>query len=200
LGISCCRVGLRCGILGYIILCTPAARWLVEPGPEYFERHLGHEVFFVPWLYALGSGRNENPYGFSVDLCMYNMRGYYDNDCHFHQRVQVLPKDAVFTDLEVGVWRSHGSELIPEGEYDGYQSYGDAGLLARGGTHVAHYYMRKDLKGQLTRLVICRTGTDSFCSHHVLVRDYWFRYEALLTEGDMLDGKLAALVDSWRRN
>jgi len=31
---------------------TQIARSFVEPGPEYYERHIGPEVFLVPWKYA----------------------------------------------------------------------------------------------------------------------------------------------------
>jgi hypothetical protein len=39
------------------ILGTLGARSFVKPGPEYFERHLGQQVFLVPWQYA-PFGRN----------------------------------------------------------------------------------------------------------------------------------------------
>jgi hypothetical protein len=37
-------------------------------------------------------------------------------------------------------------------------------------------------------------------THRALVGNYWFEYEADLDKGgEMLDAKLAALVESWRR-
>ncbi|MGX1320571.1 hypothetical protein AB7M17_004024 [Bradyrhizobium sp. USDA 377] len=54
--------------------------------------------------------------------------------------------------------------------------------------------------GQPTRLVVCRLDGEKFCSHNALIGKYWRGYEADLAEAnDALDGKLAALVESWRR-
>jgi hypothetical protein len=62
-----------------------------------------------------------------------------------------------------------------------------------------YYYVRKGSEGRLTRLVVCRFIADEFCSHYALVGDYWLSYHAPLAEGETLDGKLSALVESWRR-
>ncbi len=86
-------------------------------------------------------------------------------------------------------WRNRISQMSAEPERDGYQSY------AHG---VDHYFVRQDSNGRVTRLVVCRRNNENFCSHHTLLGNYWFRYDAPLAEADALDPKLASLVESWR--
>jgi hypothetical protein len=65
---------------------------------------------------------------------------------------------------------------------------------------VEHYFARLDPSGRLKRLVVCRGNREVFCRSHALVGGYWLEYQAGLEEGnDVLDGKLAALIESWRR-
>lgn len=190
-------------IWSIVIFGTQGARLLVKPGPEYFERHIGQQTFDVPWLYSPdrpGSAA-EDPHaiGLSVKLCLSNLRGRYDQDClrQFRQ-LQVFPKEENVFDFEVEFWRRRSSEMSPAGEHEGYQSYT---YSFQGGspTHVSRYLLRRDAGGRLTRLVVCRQNTDEFCSHHALAGNYWLIYDAALTDGETLDGKLAGLVESWRR-
>src|SRR5215467_6590942 len=51
---------------------------------------------------------------------------------------------------------------------------------------------------RITRFVVCRLNNENSCSHHALLENFGLRYDAPLTEGDTLDGKLASLVESWR--
>jgi len=188
-------------IWSVVIVGTPGARLFVKPGPEYFERHLGQQV---PWLYSPdrpGSAA-EDPHqiSFSVMLCLPNLKGRYDQDCHQGQQLGVFSKEQVFADFDVAFWRTHGSQMSPVPERSGYQSYAYGYAPPTGGpTRLTHYFVRQDSAGQLTRLVVCRLNTEKFCSHHALVGDYWLTYDAPLTEGDTLDGKLAGLVESWRQ-
>jgi hypothetical protein len=183
---------------------TPGARLFVKPGPEYFERHAGGQVFSVPWQYRpAGPGRSTdqaNQIGFSAMLCLSNLKGNFDEDCLGGQQLYVLSKEDGFTDFELNFWRKRSSQMSPEPARNGYQSFAySVGLPTGGPTLDERYFVRQDSQGQLTRLVVCRLGNENFCSHHALVGNYWLRYDAPLTDGDTLDGKLAALVDSWRR-
>jgi hypothetical protein len=188
-----------------IIFGTPGARLFVKPGPEYFERHAGQQAFSVPWQYRpAGPGRltDQNPHeiGFSAMLCLSNLKGAFDPDCHGGQQLYVLSKEDGLSDFELNFWRKRGSQMSSEPARNGYQSFAYSYTLPTGGpTHVEHYFVRQDSEGQLTRLVVCRLGNENFCSHHALVGNYWLRYDAPLIDGDTLDGKLAALVDSWHR-
>jgi hypothetical protein len=192
-------------IWSVVIFGTQGTRLFVKPGPEYFERHLGQQVFAVPWQYApAGPGRSteENPHeiGFSAHLCLSNLKGAYDQDCRLGRQLYVFPKERFFADFDIHLWRERSAQMSTEPERDGYQSYAYSYTLPAGGPpHVVHYFVRQDSEGQLTRLVVCRLDSETLCSHHALVGNYWLRYDAPLTEGDTMDGKLAALVESWRR-
>ena len=89
----------------------------------------------------------------------------------------------------------------PGPDRGGYQSFdlsytAQAGVLMR----VQHYFVRLDSDGQLTRLVVCALNDERFCRHHALAGKYWLGYDGdLVKADDALDGKLAALVKSWRR-
>ncbi|WP_420970474.1 hypothetical protein [Bradyrhizobium sp. B120] len=183
------------------VVGTLVARSFVKPGPEYFERHLGQQVFLVPWQYvSAGHGQftAQSPHeiGFSANLCLSNLKGRQDQDCRSAQQIYILPKERDFVDPEF--WRMHRSEMNPEPERSGYQSFAYGSSLSGGGpTHIDHYFARQDSSGQLTRLVVCRL--EVFCTHHALVGAYWLKYNAPLEEGDALDDELAALIESWRR-
>lgn len=56
-----------------------AARLFVQPGPEYFERHLGTQAFSIPWQYATREIARE--IGFGIRLCLANPKSDYDKDC-----------------------------------------------------------------------------------------------------------------------
>jgi hypothetical protein len=190
-------------IWSVVICATQGARSLVKPGPEYFERHLGQQVYSVPWQYApvgIGQSADQNPHqiGFPATLCLSNLKGTYDQDCRGGQQLYVSPKDRA--PLDIHLWQQRGSQSSPEPGRDGYQSFVENYTLPTGGpATVVHYFVRQDSDGQLTRLVTCRLNSEDFCSHNALVGEYWLSYSAALTEGDVLDGKLAALVESWRR-
>lgn len=103
-------------IWSVVIFGTRGARLFVKPGPEYFERHLGQQVFSVPWLYApAGPGRSteENPHeiGFFAHLCLSNLKGAYDQECHHGQQLSVLSKARMFVDFDVDFWRRRGSQM-----------------------------------------------------------------------------------------
>jgi hypothetical protein len=194
--------GLVVATWGVIALGTPAARSLVQPGPEFFVRHLGKDKLLVPWQYGLGSPGSaaENPHevGLSVSLCLTNLKGTFDNDCLGGKQLYVTPKNLAFADFDMYRWRRRDSEMNLEPERDGYQSYSYRYTgPADSATHVVQYFARMNSDGQLTRLVVCRLRQD-YCTHHALVGDYWFRYDAPFAQPDDLDGKLAGLIDSWR--
>jgi hypothetical protein len=185
---------------------TQVARSFVKPGPDYFERHIGPEAFLVPWQYAdahPGVPPHEEPteIGFTVDLCLSNLKGRTDIDCRSIQQVDVLPNDKSIADATLGSWRKYRSQMRPGPDRSGYQSF-DLGYAGQAGgpTRVQHYFARLNSNGEPTRLVVCRLDNGTFCTHRALVGNYWFGYEADLDKGDeTLDAKLAALVESWRR-
>jgi hypothetical protein len=192
-------------IWSVIIFGTQGARLLVKPGPEYFERRLGQQVYLVPWQYApvgIGQSADQDPrqIGFSATLCLSNLKGTYDQDCRGGQQLQLTPKDRSFALFDIHLWEQRGSQVTPEPGRDGYQSFVGNFTLPNGGpADVVHYFVRQDSGGRLTRLVTCRLNSDDSCSHNALVGEYWLSYRAPLAEGDVLDVKLAALLESWRR-
>ena len=182
------------------------ARSLVKPGPEYFERHVGPDVFLVPWQYvpaSPGSSVEEvsHDIGLSAALCLSNLKGRGDAGCGFIQQLRVLPNEEKLADLDLKSWRKSRTEMTPGPDRGGYQSFdlsytAQAGVLMR----VQHYFVRLDSDGQLTRLVVCALNDERFCRHHALAGKYWLGYDGdLVKADDALDGKLAALVESWRR-
>ncbi len=182
------------------------ARARVEPGPDYYARHIGSEVFLVPWKYAdAGPGRppRDPPgeIGFTVDLCLSNLGGHTDIDCSWIQQVRILPGDKDVADPTLGSWRKYRSEMTPGPDHDGYRSFDLSYQLQPGApTRIQHYFVRLNAMGEPTRLVACRLDNGRFCTHRTLVGDYWFGYEADLAQGDETsDAKLAALVETWRR-
>jgi hypothetical protein len=182
------------------------ARSFVKPGPKYFERHAGQEVFLVPWKYVPTSpgmppDKMPKEIGFSADLCLSNLEGRGDKDCRAIQGVHVLPNEESVAYPDLKSWRKYRSQMSPGPERSGYQSFALSYTLEDGGpTRVERYFARLDSSGQLTRLVVCRLNIQEFCMHHALVGKYWLRYHADLAEGDdTLDAKLAALIESWRR-
>jgi hypothetical protein len=185
---------------------TQVARSFVKPGPDYFERHIGPEVFLVPWQYAdasPGVPPHEKPteIGFTFDLCLSNLKGRTDIDCRWIQQVHVFPNDKSIVDATLGSWRKYRSQMRPGPERNGYQSF-DLSYTTQGGgsSRVQHYFARLNSNGEPTRLVLCRLDDEMFCTHRALVGNYWFGYETDLAKGDeTLDAKLAALVESWRR-
>ncbi|QOZ26840.1 hypothetical protein [Bradyrhizobium sp. CCBAU 51753] len=185
---------------------TQVVRSFVKPGPDYFERHIGPEVFLVPWWYADSSpGRppheTPNEIGFVFDLCLSNLKGRTDIDCRFIQQVRVLPNEKNVADPVLESWRKYRSQMSPGPDRSGYQSFDlRYALQTAGPTRVEHYFARLNSNGDLTRLVKCWLGGERFCMHRALVGNYWFGYEADLAAADeTLDAELAALVESWRR-
>jgi hypothetical protein len=185
---------------------TQVARSFVKPGPDYFERHIGPEAFLVPWQYADSSPgvpphEKPNEIGFTIDLCLSNLKGRTDIDCRWIQQVRILPNEKSIADSTLESWRKYRSQMSPGPDRSGYQSF-DLSYTAQAGgpTRVQHYFARLNSNGEPTRLVVCRLDNGRFCTHRALVGNYWFGYEADLAEGDeTLDAKLAALVESWRR-
>lgn len=185
---------------------TQIARSLVEPGPDYYERHIGSEVFLVPWKYAdAGPGRpprdKPDEIGFTIDLCLSNLGGSTDMDCSWIQQVRILPSDKGIADPTLESWRKYRPRMIPGPDHGGYQSFDLSYQLQDGGpARMQHYFVRLNALGEPTRLVACRLDNGRFCTHRTLVGDHWFGYEADLAQGDEAsDAKLAALVESWRR-
>jgi hypothetical protein len=185
---------------------TQVARSFVKPGPNYFERHIGPEAFLVPWQYAdasPGAPPHENPteIGFTVDICLPNLKGRTDIDCRWIQQVHINPNDESLADATLGSWRKYRSQMSPRPDRSGYQSF-DLSYTAQAGgpKRVQHYFAHLNSNGEPTRLVLCRLDDARFCTHRALVGNYWFGYEADLDKGDeTLDAKLGALLESWRR-
>ncbi|WP_128089558.1 hypothetical protein [Bradyrhizobium viridifuturi] len=184
----------------------PAARLFVKPGPEYFERHVGQEVFLVPWKYVPTSpgvpvDKMPKEVGFSASLCFSNLGGRTDVGCGYIQSVHVLPSENSDADPDLRSWREYRSQMSPGPDRNGYQSFDLSFTRSDGHPSVGHYFARLNSNGQLTRLVICGANSEKLCTTHALAGNYWLRYQAGLAEGDeVLDGKLAALIESWRRN
>lgn len=185
---------------------TQVARSFVKPGPDYFERHIGPEAFLVPWQYAdssPGVPPREEPkeIGFTINLCLSNLKGRTDADCRYIQQVRILPNEKTIADSALESWRKYRSQMSPGPDRSGYQFFDLSYAVQAGGpTRVKHYFARLNPNGEPTRLVVCRLDNVKFCTHRALVGNYWFGYEADLAEGDeTLDAKLAALVESWRR-
>jgi len=186
---------------------TQIARSLVELGPDYYERHIGPDVFLVPWKYAdagPGAPPRDKPdeIGFTFDLCLSNLGGRTDIDCTWIQPVRILPADKGIADRTLESWRKYRSQMIPRPDHDGYRSFDlSHQMQAVGGpARVQHYFVRLNATGDPTRLVVCWRDDERFCTHRTLVGDYWLGYEADLAQGDeVLDAKLATLVESWRR-
>ncbi|MBR0717290.1 hypothetical protein [Bradyrhizobium liaoningense] len=194
-------------IWGTALAGTQVARSFVEPGPDYFERHIGSEAFLVPWQYAdfrVGVPPDKMPseIGLTIDLCLSNLKGRADTDCRFIQQVRILPnEESGVADPALKSWRKYRSQMSPGPDRSGYQSFDLRYTLQAGGpTRVDHYFARLNSNGEPTRLVMCRLDDARFCTHRALVGNYWFRYEADLKDGDeALDARLAALIESWRR-
>jgi hypothetical protein len=185
---------------------SQVARSFVKPRPSYYERHIGTEVFLVPWQFADASPgvaphETPNDIGFTVDICLSNLKGRTDIDCRIIQPVRVLPNETGVADLTLGSWRKYRPQMRPVPDRDGYQSFDlSYTLRADGPARVQHYFVRLNSNGDLTRLVECRLDDGKFCTHRALIDNYWFGYEADLAQGDeTLDARLAALVESWRR-
>jgi len=185
---------------------TQVARSFVKPGPHYFERHIGPEAFLVPWQYADSSpgvppSEKPNETGFTVNICLSNLKGRTDVGCHYIQQVRILPNEKTIADSALESWRKYRSQMSPGPDRNGYQSFDLSYAVQAGGpARVEHYYARMNPNGEPLRLVICRLDNVKFCTHRALVGNYWFGYEADLAQGDeTLDAKLAALVESWRR-
>ncbi|TQF43349.1 hypothetical protein UNPF46_01765 [Bradyrhizobium sp. UNPF46] len=191
---------------GAAVAGTQVARSFVKPGPEYFERHVGSEVFFVPWQYVpAGPGASvreiSNENGFSAALCLPSLKGRAENDCTFIRQLSVLPDGESIADFDLENWRKHRIEMSPGPDRSGYQSFSLSYTAQPGGpTRIQHYLARLNPDGQLTRLVVCRLEDEKSCRHHALVGKYWLGYDAGLSEADdALDRKLAALIELWRR-
>jgi len=184
---------------------TQVARSLVEPGPEYFERVVGPEVFRVPWKYAdAGPGRppQENPHeiGLTINICLSNLGGRGDFGCTWIQQVRILPNEKSTADSILESWHKYRSQMLPRPERDGYQSFDFYAATAGGPVRVQHYFVRLNSNGELTRLVVCQRDDAKFCTHRALIGNYWFGYEAdMALGGETSDVNLAALVESWRR-
>ncbi|WP_316227929.1 MULTISPECIES: hypothetical protein [unclassified Bradyrhizobium] len=181
------------------------ARSFVKPGPEYFERHVGQDVFLMPWTYVptnAGVPPDKMPaqIGFSARRCLSNLGGRTDAGCSVSQDVHVLPSEYSGDDLDLKSWREYRSQMSPGPDRNGHKSFELNVTLSSGRVLVQHYYARLNPNGQLTRLVVCGGNSEKFCTTHALVGSYWFKYRAGLAEGDeVLDSKLAALIESWRR-
>jgi hypothetical protein len=188
-----------------IIAGTQVARSFVEPGPDYFERIVGPEVFLVPWKYAASSlgvppHQRPNEIGLTIDLCLSSLKGRTDIACGWIQQVHILPKEDSISDSILESWRKFRSQMLPGPDRDGYRSFDFYAAQASGPVRVQHYYVHLNSNGDPTRLVVCRLDDGKFCTHRTLVGNYWFGYEADLAVGDEAsDAKLAALVESWRR-
>ena len=185
---------------------TQVARFFVKLGPEYFERHVGPEVFFVPWQYIpAGPGASivevSNEIGFSAALCLSNLKGQSDEGCTWRRQLHVLPNEENVADSDLKNWRKYRAQMHPGTDRNGYQAFDLSDTVQAGGpTKILHYFVRLNADGQLTRLVVCRLSDEKFCRHHALVGKYWLGYDAGFAEADdVLDAKLAALVESWRR-
>jgi hypothetical protein len=184
---------------------TQVARSFVQPGPDYFERHIGPEAFLVPWQYTdyrPGGPPHERPneIGFTIDLCLFNLKGRGDIDCSRIQQVHILPNEKRVADSILKSWREYRSQMNPGPDRSGYQSFDFYPAQAGGPARVQHYFVHLNSTGEPTRLVVCRLDNGKFCTHRALVGNYWYGYEADLEVGDETsDAKLAALVESWRR-
>jgi len=194
-------------IWGFTLVGTQVARSFVKPGPEYLERHLGREVFWVPWKYAPSHPgaappdeiSNEN--GFTADLCLSNLGGRTDEGCGWIQGVRILPDEKSAADSDLESWRKYRSQMRLGPDRSGYQTFDLSYTVQPGGKPLfQRYFARLSANGQLTRLVVCRAYDERFCMHHALVGNYWLGYQAGLAEGDeVLDARLATLIESWRR-
>lgn len=181
------------------------ARSFVKPGPEYFERQAGQEVFLVPWKYVstnpgVPPDKMPKEVGFSARLCFSNLGGRGDPGCSISHSVHVLPSENSDDDPDLKSWREYRSQMSPGPDRNGHKSFELSVTLPNGHPLVQHYFARLNPNGQLTRLVICRAKGETFCTTKALVGNFWFQYDAGLAEGsEVLDGKLAALIESWRR-
>jgi hypothetical protein len=181
------------------------ARLFVKPGPDYFERHVGQDVFLVPWKYVTTSpgvppDKMPKEIGFSASLCLSNLGGRNDIGCNARQEVHFLPSENSEADLDLKSWREYRSQMTPDPDRSGHKSFELSVTLPSGHPLVYHYFARLTPDGQLTRLVVCRGSNEKFCRTHALVDNYWIEYGASVAEGDeVLDSKLAALIESWRR-
>lgn len=181
------------------------ARSFVTPGPDYFERRAGQDVFLVPWKYVSTSpgaplDRMPMEIGFSVNLCFSNLGGRTDAGCRFIQDVHVLPSESGGDDRDLASWTRYRSQMSPGPDRNGYRSFELSATLPSGHLLVQHYFARLTPDGSLTRLVICRMNSETLCTTHALVGHLWLHYQAGLAEADeVFDGKIAALIESWRR-
>ena len=187
------------GCWSVFLIGATGARLLVKPGPEHFQRYVGTERFSVPWRYRPGGEDRPNRVGFYVHLCLSNLRGAYDENCDARQ-FMIYPSDRGFTLIfDERFWRTRLSEMRIGQVRNGHQSYSytpapDTGITPK------QYLARYDEAGKLARLVVCGDGF-RWCQHHALVRNYVLSYyadESTLPEWEMMDRKLADLVDSWR--
>ena len=87
-----------------VFLVGATGAWLlVKPGPEYFQRYVGAERFSVPCRYRPGGEDRPNRVGFSVFLCLSNLRGNDDENCHDAQQFWIHPSENGFTPLSLDV-------------------------------------------------------------------------------------------------
>jgi hypothetical protein len=195
------------GIWSVIFLGIPGARLFVQPGPEYFIRHLGEQKFKIPWQYepshVMGK-TEEDPteLGFGFQLCQSSFKGAQDPDCiGRHTGVRVSPKKAnlINMGIEKSIWREKLSQMRLEPDRDGYQSYAYEFVPPPGSTvapQVTHYYVRRDSEGEIIRFVVCHGPP--ICDHDAVVGDYVLSYAAALDDGEATQAKLMRLIDSWR--
>ncbi|WP_035645647.1 hypothetical protein [Bradyrhizobium sp. ORS 285] len=190
------------------LIGTQVARAFVKPGPDTFERHVGDEVFSLPWTYAPASPGSAPPVavshenGFTAQVCFANLGGRTDASCGMFQEVRISPDEDGTAGPDLQSWRKRRSEMIQGPDRNGYQTFDLSYTVQPSGiARIQRYYARLNPSGQLARLVVCQAPREILCTHHALVGHYWLGYHADLAAGDeALDARLAGLIESWRRN
>lgn len=141
-----------------------------------------------------------NEVGLAARLCLSNPGVRTDAGCSPNQVVHFFPTENSGTDRDLESWRKYQSRMSPGLDRSGYKSFELRETLSSGRVVVQRYFARLTPNGQLTRLIICRGNSETFCTTHALADKYWIKYPAGLAEGDeVLDGKLAAVMESWRQ-
>jgi hypothetical protein len=190
------------GIWVIFLLGVAGARQLVQPGPQDFTRYVGTQRFVVPWQYEPKGRDDPNSNGFSVRMCMPEMRGAANERCPDNRQAWVRPpswtRATIFEEL---YWFSHRHEMSGGDMQHHHRVYtytppqtGPNPLRTR------TYHAQHDAAGELQRLVVC--SGFHLCDHHARVRDVLLSYSAPppgLVDWEQSDRRFADLTASWKR-
>ena len=171
---------------------------LVERGPQQFDRYVAEERFVVPWQYSPQGSDSPGRNGFSVRLCLNSLLGTYDQACRDSTQLSIYPPKLDLS-FEETTWQRRQNGLKLAGSRGDYQIYLHT-IPAEGNRSelTLTYYRRADPDGKLLTWVTCYSFGS--CDRHTRVENHVLVYhipESAFPEWSTMDGRLAALVNSW---